>query len=97
MSDSSKGFGARLYSEMRKQSGYDVITAMMDYNAIQQLKRADREGALKLFSGSGYEIIQLLKSEEPELVAQRLVAAAQAAQGDQATLQAATLIMITSI
>ena len=96
MSDLDQTFGERLYSEMRKQSGYNLITAIMNYNAIQQLKVSDRHDTLKLFSGSGYEIIQLLKNGEPEDVARRLVAAAKDAQVGDTGLETAMMIMINT-
>jgi len=74
MSQNEKTFGSRLYSELRELSGYDLITGIMDYKAIQKLKIANREETLKLFQGSSYEVIQLLKRQEPEDVAKQLVA-----------------------
>lgn len=79
MQDKNPTFGGRLYSELRQKSGYDVITTIMDYQAIQQLKVADREQTQKLFQGSSYEVIQLLKNAEPEAVADFLVAKAEEA------------------
>ena len=96
MSDDGKTFGGRLYSELRQLSGYDLITAIMDYKAIQQLKVSDRDDTLKLFRGSGYEVIQLLKTGEPEDVARYLVAKAAEAKKDDANFEAAILLMINS-
>ena len=77
MSDDGQTFGGRLYSELRQLSGYDLITGIMDYKAIQQLKVSDRDDTLKLFRGSSYEVIQMLKTGEPEDVARHLVAKAE--------------------
>ena len=79
MTSSDESFGGRLYSELKKLSGYNLITGMLDYKAIQQLKRADRETTLKLFSGSSYEVMQQIKAKEPEEVALYLVETARAA------------------
>ena len=73
MPDSTRTYGERLYAELRRLSGYDFITEIMDYNAIQALKKADRESTLKLFQGSNYEVIQILKTAEPEEAADYLV------------------------
>jgi len=73
MPDCTRAFGALLYAELRRLSGYDFITEIMDYNAIQALKKADRESTLKLFQGSNYEVIQVLKTAEPEEAADYLV------------------------
>ncbi|MEM8670042.1 MAG: hypothetical protein AAGG48_21120 [Planctomycetota bacterium] len=97
MSDEDTTFGGRLYSELRKLSGYNLVTGIMDYNAIQQLKAADREGTLKLFRGSSYEVIQLLKSKEPEEVAQHFVAKAEEAKSVGTELNSMMLILISSI
>jgi hypothetical protein len=77
MTSDSDTFGGRLYAELRRLTGYNLITGMLDYQAIQQLKVADREDATKLFHGSGVEAIQLLKTAEPEEVAQYFVAKAE--------------------
>ena len=97
MSDDGQTFGGRLYSELRKLSGYDLITGIMDYDAIQQLKVADRDDTLKLFRGSSYEVIQLLQTGEPEDAARHLVSKAGEAKQNDDSLDAAILIMISSI
>lgn len=97
MSGDGQTFGGRLYSEMRKQSGYDLITGIMNYKAIQQLKAADRDATLKLFGGSSYEVIQLLKNCEPEEAAQHLVAKAEEAKQQGSDSGAAMLILISTM
>jgi len=97
MSDDRQTFGGRFYSELRQLSGYDLITGIMDYKAIQQLKVSDRDDTLKLFRGSSYEVIQLLKTNEPEDAARYLVAKAEEAKQDDTNFVAAILIMISSI
>ena len=89
-------YGGRLYAELRQQSGYDLITEIMDYKAIQQLKIADRETTLHLFRGSSYEVIQLLKTDEPEDVASQLVAKWEEARQAGATNAAATLMFMVT-
>ena len=84
MSDDGQTFGGRLYSELRKLSGYDLITGIMDYKAIQQLKVSDRDDTLMMFRGSSYEVIQLLKAGEPEDAARYLVAKAEEAKKEEA-------------
>ena len=96
MSDDGKPFGQRLYGELRQLTGYNLITGIMDYKAIQQLKVADRDDTLKLFRGSGYEVIQLLKTGEPEDVARYLVAKAKEAMNDNTNLETAVVLMISS-
>jgi hypothetical protein len=85
-----------LYRELRKLSGYDLIAGKLNYEAIQQLKQADRETTLKLFYGSSYEVLQQLKTEEPEEVARYLVENAKAAAAD-GSAGSAVLIIIAGL
>lgn len=94
MSDEGQTFGGRLYSELRQLSGYDLITGIMDYKAIQQLKASDRNDTLKLFRGSSYEVIQLLKTAEPEDAARDLVAKAKEARNDLEALNLIIMLLI---
>ena len=94
MSGDGQTFGGRLYSELRQLSGYDLITGIMDYKAIQQLKASDRNDTLKLFRGGSYKLIQLLKTAEPEDVARYLVAKAKEVTNDDTGLEVAILMMI---
>jgi hypothetical protein len=96
MSDDGQTFGGRLYSELRQLSGYNLITGIMDYKAIQQLKVSDRDDTVKLFCGSSDEVIQLLKTGEPEDVARYLVAKAGEPQKDDSLYTAAIVLMINS-
>ena len=66
------------------------VTQKLDYQAILKLKQADRDAALKMFYGSSYAFLQLIKTKEPAEVAQAL---AQAQQDDGA----AAAIMIAVI
>ena len=90
MSLENPTYGGRLYAELRRLSGYDLVTSIMDYKTIQQLKKSDRESTLKLFRGNSYELVQLLKTAEPEEVGNYLVEkweeANQAAEANPASL-----------
>lgn len=97
MSGEGLTFGWLLYAELQKQSGYDLITSLMDYKAIQQLKVSDRTETLKLFSGSSYEVIQLLKTCEPEDAARHLVAKANDAKQQATDTGSAMLSLISSM
>ena len=97
MSNDVDRYGERLYEELRRLSGYDLIVNIMDYKAIQQLKASDRQGTLKLFRGSNYEVIQLLKNDEPEVVAQNLVAMAEEAKKASEDTAVALQLMVNCI
>ena len=96
MSDDGQTFGGCLYSEMRKLSGYNVITGIMNYKAIQQLKVSDRDDTVKLFSGTCDEVIQLLKTGEPEDVARCIVAKAAEPKQDDSLYTSTVAVMINS-
>ena len=73
MSVEPEPYGALLYSALREISGYDVITGILDYDAIQQLKVADRDTTMKLFRKSSDEVIQSIKMNNPKEAAAILV------------------------
>ena len=81
MAIESEPYGGQFLAEIRKLRRLDLITSKLDYQAIQVLKQADREATLKLFHGSSYAFLQLIKTKEPAEVAQALV---QAQQDDSA-------------
>src|SRR4051812_27885659 len=72
MSSDVEPFGAQLYGELRKLSGYDVITDLLDYKAIPQRKQAAREATVKLFSKRSYKALQQIKTKAPKEVAHYL-------------------------
>ena len=75
MASESEPYGAQLLAEIRKLKRLDLITSKLDYKAIQKLKQADREAMLKMFYGSSYAFLQLIKTKEPAEVARALVQA----------------------
>ena len=50
-------FGSQVYQELRRQSGFDVMTQVWDYAAIQKLKQANRDEVLKLLSNVGCPLV----------------------------------------
>lgn len=96
MSDENRSYGGRLYAELRKLSGYNLIAGIMNYAAIQQLKVADRDDTVKLFRGSSDEVIHVLRTVEPEEAAQYLVAKAGELKNDDSSYVAAISLMIMS-
>jgi hypothetical protein len=73
MANDSEPYGAQLLAEIRKIDRLDLITGKFDYQAIQLLKQADLAETLKLFQGSSYAFLQLIKTKEPAEVVQALV------------------------
>lgn len=66
--ESDQNFGNQLYEAFRAAKRIDFLTRRFNYNAIQRLKKADREHTLKLFRGSTWAILQQLKSDTPQQV-----------------------------
>jgi hypothetical protein len=69
MSTQMEPFGSRLLVELKATDQFDFITSKMNYDAIQKLKRADREETVKLFLGSSYDVLQVIKTKEPAEIA----------------------------
>jgi hypothetical protein len=89
MAIESEPYGGQLLAEIRKLRRLDLITSKLDYQAIQVLKQADRQATLKLFYGSSYAFLQLIKTKDAAEVAHALV---QAQRDDSAA--AALLIAV---
>ena len=70
--DPEKPFGERLYDVMRERGLHVILTNRMNYEQIQELKLADREACAKLFRGSSYVMVQRIKNDEPEKIAEFL-------------------------
>jgi hypothetical protein len=70
-------YGGQFLAEIRKLQRLDLITSKLDYSTIQLLKQADCEATLKLFNGSSYAFLQLIKTKEPAEAAQAFVQAQQ--------------------
>jgi hypothetical protein len=92
MAIESEPYGGQLLAEVRKAGCLAFITQKLDYQAILKLKQADRETTLKMFYGSSYAFLQLIKTKEPAEVAQ---AVAQAQKDDGAA--AAIMIVVIAV
>ena len=84
------GWGMQLYCYFYCLHSSSYCSQLFAYKTIQQLKKSDRESTLKLFRGNSYELVQLLKTAEPEEVGNYLVKkweeANQAAEANPASL-----------
>lgn len=69
MSPETEPFGNRLLAELKAAQQFDFVIRKLNYDAIQKLKRADREETVKLFLGSSYDVLQVIKSKEPAEIA----------------------------
>ena len=80
MNESEATFGMEVYDALRAQSGFQILTTLFNYQAIQKLKSADRAAVVKLFSTSSYEVIQVMKEKSPDEIALFLVDAFEKSQ-----------------
>jgi len=62
-------FGLELYEELRRQGGYSLVTALLNYSGIQRLKAASREEVVELFRGSDYLVLQRIRTDTPRELA----------------------------
>ena len=81
MTSEVQPYGGLLCEELRKLQRLDLITRKLGYADVQRLKCGNREETVKLFYGSSYAFLQLLKTSEPAEVARRLVQPEQEAAG----------------
>lgn len=77
-------FGRQLYDELRSQGLLSVLTARLDYAAIQRLKQADREGVVALFPNAEYAFRARLRRDDARDVAAAMVEARR--RSDQALM-----------
>lgn len=49
-------FGSQVFDELRRLSGFDVVTQSLTYDGIQKLKMADQATSLRLFQAVGISI-----------------------------------------
>ncbi len=50
MATSTEPFGAQLYAELRRLTGFKLLGAKLDYTAIQELKLANRAATARLLA-----------------------------------------------
>lgn len=92
MSRGDEPFGARLHAELLKLCGYGILTDLLTYKAIRQLKRADRATTVAIFAPSSDEVLQQFRSMKPEHVARYLVDnALRPAHGGSVVIRTAAL------
>lgn len=66
-------FGQQLYEGMRRAGLMGLLTRHLDYAEIQELKRAERAGVVRLFPGAPYAMRQRFKTESAEQIVEVLV------------------------
>ncbi len=71
--DNDQPFGKQLYEETRRHGLMSLFTSRLSYTEIQNLKQADREGVVKVFSSASYALKQILRTDSPKEVVQVLV------------------------
>ena len=86
MTDETEAFGLAFYEALKRHGRGSLITSKLDYAGVQKLKQADRAGTVEAFRGSGYELIQRIKSDTPEELAAYAVEQAQAAEQQAAAV-----------
>ena len=68
--DGAEPYGARLYTELKK---LDVVVSRFNYATIERLKQANRSETIRLFRASDDDVLQQLRTREPEEVVRYVV------------------------
>jgi len=77
--DDAESYGARLYAELKRR---DIVVSKMNYEAIEKLKRANRHETIHFFRASDDDVLQQIRTREPEEVVQYVVEKANRASQD---------------
>jgi succinate dehydrogenase flavin-adding protein (antitoxin of CptAB toxin-antitoxin module) len=68
--DDTEPYGARLYAELKR---LDVVVSKFNYETIERLKQANRDETVRLFRASDDDVLQQIRTREPEEVVQYVV------------------------
>ena len=77
--DDAQPYGARLFAELKRR---DILVSKFDYDAIERLKRANRDETVQFFRASDDDALQQLRTREPKEVVQYVVEKANRANQD---------------
>ena len=77
--DDAESYGARLYAELKR---LDIFVSKFNYNAIERLKRANRDETVRFFCASDDDVLQQIRTREPEEVVQYVIEKANRARQD---------------
>jgi len=70
-------YGARLYAELKR---LDILVSKFNYETIEKLKRANREETVQFFRASDDDVLQQIRTREPEEVIRYVVEKANRAR-----------------
>ena len=90
-----QSFGLQLYNGLRESGHLEVLTAQLNYAGIQELKKADRDGVIKLYRGHPYSFLQRLKNDSPEELVKLIILRAEVAAA--AGQQVIPMIILSSL
>ena len=76
-------YGARLYAELKR---LDILVSKFNYATIETLKRANREETVRFFRASDEDVLQQIRTREPEEVIRYVVEKAKRARQDEASI-----------
>jgi hypothetical protein len=79
LADDAEPYGARLYAELKR---LDIVVSKFNCDAIERLKRANRDETIRFFRTSDDDVLQQIRTREPEEVVQYVVEKANRAGQD---------------
>lgn len=65
--DDSECYGARLYAELKR---LDIVVSQFNYETVERLQQANRDETARLFRASEEDVLQQIRTREPEDVVQ---------------------------
>jgi succinate dehydrogenase flavin-adding protein (antitoxin of CptAB toxin-antitoxin module) len=75
--DDAQPYGARLYAELKR---LDILVSKFTYEKIERLKRANRDETIRFFRASDDDVLQQIRTREPEDVVQYVMEKANRAR-----------------
>jgi hypothetical protein len=79
LADDAEPYGARLYAELKR---LDILVSKFNYDAIERLKRANRDETIRFFRTSDDDVLQQIRTRKPEEVVQYVLEKANRAGQD---------------
>ena len=75
--DDGEPYGARLFAELKR---LDILVSKFNYDVIEKLKRANRNETAQFFRASDDDVLQQIRTRQPEEVVQYIIEKANRAR-----------------
>jgi hypothetical protein len=92
--DGDETYGARVYDELRRLTGFNLLAQELDYAAIQELKSADRAGTARLLAAGVPELMRRIEVAEPAEFVSDLIREVERLRQDAAHAATRTALLL---